>query len=366
MRDDFSSSNTAVIGLQFGDEGKGQVVDRLTADHDVIVRFNGGANAGHSVWIGKERFALHQIPSGILSPGKHCHIGFGCVVEPEGLLGEIAGLRSRGVEVGTNLTISARAHVVLPRHVEEDRRRGVLLGTTGRGIGPCYADKAYRDRAVRVGDLFEPGIGKDFEQWAEALEPFVTEDEWPEDRRILFEGAHAVLLDVDYGTYPFVTSSSCTGRGMPAHRRVGVAKAYMSRVGEGPFPTEMSGAAAERLRAVGEEYGTSTGRPRRVGWLDLVALRHAVRAGAVREIALTGVAVLQRLASFKITSAYRLDGNVTTRFPSHASTLGRVEPIIEDLPSAEALIERIEAEVAPVRFMAIGRSREELVERGAR
>jgi adenylosuccinate synthase len=366
MRDSFSPTNTAVIGLQFGDEGKGQVVDRLTENHDVVVRFNGGANAGHSVWIGKQRFALHQIPSGILSPGKRCHIGYGCVVEPDSLLGEIAGLRSRGVEVGKNLTISARAHLVLPRHIEEDRRRGAPLGTTGRGIGPCYADKAYRDRAVRVGDLFEPGTGHNFEKWAEALNPFVTEDEWPEDQRVLFEGAHAVLLDVDHGTYPFVTSSSCTGRGLPADRRVGVAKAYMSRVGEGPFPTEIRGEAAERLRALGEEYGTSTGRPRRVGWLDLVALRHAVRAAAVTEIALTGVAILERLASFKVARAYRLDGRVTTRFPAQAAALGRAEPVIEDLPNAEALIQRIEDDVAPVRFVAVGRSRDELVERGTR
>jgi adenylosuccinate synthase len=366
MRIDFSASNTAVIGLQFGDEGKGQVVDRLTEHHDVVVRFNGGANAGHSVWIGQERFALHQIPSGILSPGKRCHIGYSCVVEPDSLLEEIAGLRSRGVEVGTNLTISARAHVVLPRHIDEDRRRGVPLGTTGRGIGPCYADKAYRDRAVRICDLFEPGVEESFERWAEALEPFVTEDEWPEDRRVLFEGAHAVLLDVDHGTYPFVTSSSCTGRSMPADRRVGVAKAYMSRVGEGPFPTEMWGEGAERLRALGEEYGTSTGRPRRVGWLDLVALRHAVRAAAVTEIVLTGISVLQRFGSFKVARAYRLDGAVTTRFPAHAAALERAEPIIEDLPNAETLIAQIHTDVAPVRFVAVGRSREELVERGTR
>jgi adenylosuccinate synthase len=366
MRYTFSPANTAVVGLQFGDEGKGQVVDRLTEDHDVVVRFNGGANAGHSVWIGNERFALHQLPSGILSPGKLCHVAYGCVVEPDALLGEIEGLRSRGVEVGANLTISARAHVVLPRHVEEDRRRCTTLGTTGRGIGPCYADKAYRDRAVRIGDLFEPGIGKSFGKWTEALKPFVTEEEWPENRRVLFEGAHAVLLDVDHGTYPFVTSSSCTGRGLPADRRVGVAKAYMSRVGEGPFPTEIRGAAAEQLRALGDEYGTTTGRPRRVGWLDLVALRHAVRAAAVTEIALTGLAVLQRLAAFKVAKAYRLDGELTTRFPAHAAALGRVEPVIEDLPNAEALIKQIETEVAPVRFVAVGRSREELVERETR
>lgn len=366
MRNNFSPTNTAVIGLQFGDEGKGQVVDRLTADHDVVVRFNGGANAGHSVWIGSERFALHQLPSGILSPGKLCHIAYGCVVEPDGLLSEIRGLRSKGVEVGANLTISARAHVVLPRHVEEDRRRGRALGTTGRGIGPCYADKAYRDHAVRVGDLFEPGIGEPYRKWTSALEPFVTEEEWPEDRRVLFEGAHAVLLDVDYGTYPFVTSSSCTGRGLPADRRVGVAKAYMSRVGEGPFPTEISGEAAERLRALGEEYGTTTGRPRRVGWLDLVALRHAVRAAAVTEIALTGIAVLEGLEVFKVATAYRLDGKFTTRFPAHAAALGRVEPVIEDVPDADVLINLIEAELAPVRFVALGRSREELVERGTR
>ncbi len=358
-----SSANTAVIGLQFGDEGKGQVVDRLTDAHDVVVRFNGGANAGHSIWISQERFALHQVPSGILSPGKHCHIAYGCVVEPDGLLAEIDGLRSRGVEVGANLTISARAHVVLPRHIDEDRQRGEALGTTGRGIGPCYADKAHRDRAVRAGDLFEPGLGEHFGTWAEALEPFVTEEEWPEDRRVLFEGAHAVLLDVDHGTYPFVTSSSCTGLGLPAGRRTGVAKAYMSRVGEGPFPTEIAGAAAERLRALGEEYGTTTRRPRRVGWLDLVALRHAVRAAAVTEIALTGLSVLDAFGTFKVATAYRLDGTITTRFPSRAAALGRVEPIIQDLPDADALIDLIEAEVARVRFVARGRSRGELIER---
>jgi len=364
MHSHFSRTNTAVIGLQFGDEGKGQVVDRLTADHDVVVRFNGGANAGHSVWIGNERFALHQLPSGILTPGKRCHIAYGCVVEPDGLLEEIEGLRGKGIDVGANLTISARAHVVLPRHVEEDRRRGKSLGTTGRGIGPCYADKAYRDQAVRVGDLFKPGIDKGFAKWARALEPFVTEDEWPEDRRVLFEGAHAVLLDVDHGTYPFVTSSSCTGRGLPADRRIGVAKAYMSRVGEGPFPTEITGEAAERLRTLGEEYGTTTGRPRRVGWLDLVALCHAVRAAAVTEIALTGLAVLQSLGAYKVVRAYRIDGELTTRFPAQASALGKVEPVTEDLPNAEALVSLIEADVAPVRFVAVGRSREELVERG--
>ena len=173
-----------------------------------------------------------------------------------------------------------------------------------------------------------------------------------------------MLLDVDYGTYPFVTSSSCTCLGMPAARRVGVAKTYMSRVGEGPFPTEMRGQPAEHLRALGEEYGTSTGRPRRVGCLDLVALRHAVRAAAVTEIALTGIAVLERLASFRLATTYRLDGQITTRFPASAAALGRVEPIIEDLPNAEALVKRIEAEVAPVSFVALGRSREELVERG--
>jgi len=361
-----SAPNTAVIGLQFGDEGKGQVVDRLTEDHDVVVRFNGGANAGHSVWIGDEKFALHQIPTGILSPGKRGHIAYGCVVEPDGLLQEIEGLRTRGVEVGANLTVSARAHVVLLRHLEEDRRRGQVLGTTGRGIGPCYADKAYRDRAVRVGDLCERGTDGSLGKWAEALRPFVTEDEWPDDRRVLFEGAHAVLLDVDYGTYPFVTSSSCTGRAMPADRRIGVAKAYMSRVGEGPFPTEVRGDSAERLRALGNEYGTTTGRPRRVGWFDLVALRHAVSTAAVTEIALTGLKVLESLGIFKVAMAYRLDGKLTTKFPAQAAALGRVEPIIEDLLDSEALIRRIEAEVVPVRLVAVGRTREELIERETR
>jgi adenylosuccinate synthase len=363
MRDQAPRSNTAVIGLQFGDEGKGQVVDRLTEDHDVVVRFNGGANAGHSVWVDNQRFALHQLPSGILRRDKLCHIAYGCVVDPERLMVEIETLRSHGVEVGANLTISARAHVVLPRHVEEDGRRGVALGTTGRGIGPCYADKAYRDQAVRVGDLFEPNVSDDFKKWGDALEPFVTEGDWPDDRRVLFEGAHAVLLDVDYGTYPFVTSSPCTGRAMPADTRVGVAKAYMSRVGEGPFPTEIAGALADQIRTLGEEYGTTTRRPRRIGWLDLVALRHAVRAAGISHIALTGIAVLRRLGIFRLAKAYRLDGKVITHFPAQASALARVEPVLEDVPGVDELIEQIETEVAPVRFVARGRSREELVER---
>ena len=363
MRENVSPANTAVIGLQFGDEGKGQVVDRLTREHDVVVRFNGGANAGHSVRIGTERFALHQLPSGILTPGTRCHIAYGCAVEPDGLLAEIAGLRDKGIEVGANLTISARAHVVLLRHIEEDRRRGTALGTTGRGIGPCYADKAYRDRAVRVGDLFEPGVSEEFTAWARALAPFVTDDEWPDDRRVLFEGAHAVLLDVDHGTYPFVTSSSCTGREMPAGRRIGVAKAYMSRVGEGPFPTEIRGDEAERLRRLGGEYGTTTGRPRRVGWLDLVALRHAVRVAGITEIALTGLTTLQEFGSIKVARAYRLDGDLINRFPARASILERVQPVLEELPDAAALIGEIESQAAPVSLVAIGRSRDELVER---
>jgi adenylosuccinate synthase len=409
----------AVVGLQFGDEGKGQVVDRLAPRDGIVVRFNGGANAGHSVRVGEERYALHQLPSGVLTPGVLGVIAHGAVVDLDGLFEEIDALAARGIRVEERLVVSDRAHLVMPWHLVEDRIRGGTLGTTGRGIGPCYADRAARDVAFRVADLFEaPALGGRLaaavdlknallgalaahrgepftpldpgeiaafcRRAADRLRPLVADttallsDAAAAGRGLLWEGAHALLIDVDHGTYPYVTSSPCTARGTGATRVVGVAKAYMSRVGLGPFPTEIDGPEAEELRRRGNEYGTTTGRPRRVGRLDLVALRHAVRAAGATEIALTGLGVLAGLDRIRIAEAYRLDGTETADFPPTAAALERAEPVYEDLPGFEGdlasarswedlptrareLVARIEATTAPVRHVAVGPKREQLI-----
>lgn len=388
---DFTRS-TAVIGLQWGDEGKGKVVDLLARDHDVIVRYNGGANAGHSIVIGGERYALHLIPVGILSADRTCVIANGVVVDPVKLLSEIDGLRSRGVEVGSNLRLSDRAHVVMPWHAEMDAclegSEGGGIGTTRRGIGPAYADKAYRSMAIRVQDLLErdrlrerleaiapirgaqlralgstaPDIdtGALLETYlgvGERLRPFVTDTVWllhdlvRAGRRLLFEGANATLLDVDHGTYPFVTSSHCSTLGIPAGtglpgacagRIIGIMKAYATRVGGGPFPTEEHGPDGHRIRERGREYGTTTGRPRRCGWLDLVAVRYAAMISGATTLAVMLLDVLSGFDEIRVATRYRLpDGSSTDRFPPDARTLARVTPIYETLPGWSEPIESI-------------------------
>ena len=329
--------HTAVAGLQWGDEGKGKIVDLLTADHDVIVRYNGGANAGHTVVVGDQKYSLHLIPAGILSPDKTCVIANGVVVDPEKLVEEIEGLRGRGIEVGDNLRVSDRAHVVMPYHKEHDAALERVLsqaiggsgdhsiGTTRRGIGPAYADKVHRSTALRVGDLLDPdrlrsklrvicavrsrelealGVSAppldpaELAERAEALgrriaghvtdSTYLLHDCVAEGRSLLFEGANACLLDIDHGTYPYVTSSNCStlgisaGTGLPGipsagvDRVLGIMKAYATRVGAGPFPTELGQCEiGDRIRERGHEYGTTTGRPRRCGWLDLVAVRYS-------------------------------------------------------------------------------------------
>ena len=326
--------HTAIVGLQWGDEGKGKIVDLLTAEHDVIVRYNGGANAGHTVVVGSERYALHLIPSGILYPDKECVVGNGVVVDPEKLLQEIDALRARGVRVGDNLRISDRAHVVMPYHKEQDAaleeylgaktasaRGNLSIGTTRRGIGPAYADKIRRSTAIRVGDLLDPdylrsrlhvictlrtaelealgvrtapldpdALATQYAAFGERLRPHVVDsvyalhDAMLAGRSLLFEGANASLLDIDHGTFPYVTSSNCStlgipsGTGVPGHvigRVLGIMKAYSTRVGAGPFPTELDNELGQRIRERGREYGTTTGRPRRCGWLDLVAVRYS-------------------------------------------------------------------------------------------
>jgi adenylosuccinate synthase len=384
--------HTAVVGLQWGDEGKGKIVDLLTAEHDVIIRYNGGANAGHTVVVGHERYALHLIPSGILYPEKTCVIANGVVVDPQALVDEIEALRARGVEVGDNLRVSSRAHVVMPYHKEHDAALEQVLaravadndidrsiGTTRRGIGPAYADKVHRSTAIRVGELLEPdrlrrklrvicairsaelaALGVT----APPLDPdelthrcaalgrriaghvtdtvYLLHDLARGGSALLFEGANACLLDIDHGTYPYVTSSNCSTLGIPAgtglpgshiRRVLGIMKAYSTRVGAGPFPTEQVNAAGERIRERGHEYGTTTGRPRRCGWLDLVAVRYSAMICGATSLAVMLLDVLSGFEELRLCTRYRLpDGSVTDRFIPDAESLGGVQPVYETLP----------------------------------
>lgn len=368
----------SVVGLQWGDEGKGKVLDRLSEDVDLVVRYQGGNNAGHTVIVGSEKYALHHIPSGILRDTGRCLIANGSVVDPDALVTEIAGLEERGVRVRDRLFLSDRAHLILPSHVALDRANEKAagsgsIGTTGRGIGPCYADKAARI-GIRVGDLRHPdGLESRIERHLEVknhlfttlydmpafdaatikegllahrdiLDPMIADtsrmvhDSIERGETILLEGSQGVLLDIDLGTYPYVTSSNSSacgisaGTGIPpacVEDVIGVMKAYVTRVGEGPFPTELHGEEGDALRDRGGEYGTTTGRPRRCGWLDLVAARYAVRVSGIRRVALTKLDVLCGADPIRVCTAYRIGGETTTEFPSHVSDLEAIEPVYE-------------------------------------
>ncbi len=419
------SGASAVVGLQWGDEGKGKLVDLLAAEHDAVVRYNGGANAGHSVVVGGERYALHLIPSGILRRNCKAVIANGVVVDPIRLLEELSGLESRGVDT-SGLVVSSRAHVVMPYHKAEDERRETLLaqalgeagtiGTTKRGIGPCYAEKAQRSSAVRVGDLLRPkvlrqrveaavrfreGMGvdvpsvdqmvRDAGEAGERLRGRIDDTAYllhgmlGEGKRVLFEGGNATLLDVDHGTFPFVTSSNCSALGIPAGsgvpgtrltRVVGIMQAYATRVGSGPFPTELLDEVGDRIRERGREYGTTTGRPRRCGWLDLVAVRYSAMVNGATEIAMTMLDVLSGFDEIRVCTAYETAGGRTDRFCPDAEDLGHVKPVYETLPgfaepvegvrrlddlpaAARGLVDRIGAFVGvPVRTVSVGPDRE--------
>jgi adenylosuccinate synthase len=372
---------TVIVGAQWGDEGKGKIVDLLARRSDIVCRYQGGPNAGHTIIREGERFALHHIPSGILYPGKSCVIGAGCVIDPEQLVAEIDGLEERGVSTAA-LFLSGNAHVIMPWHIALDaaseRRLGKLqIGTTRRGIGPAYSDKAAR-LGIRVQDLLDPSILRQkidvalaeknlllerihnlppiqleplaarMEELAVRLRPYVVDASLlidralREGRRVLLEGAQGTLLDLDHGTYPFVTSSNpvagaaATGVGIGPTKIdevVGVAKAYVTRVGEGPFPTEIEGPDQARMRELGHEYGTTTGRERRCGWLDLVALRFAVRVNGITSLALTKIDVLSAFAELPVCIAYKLpDGTTTTELPGHQSDFHHARPVYETLP----------------------------------
>jgi len=422
--------NACVVGLQWGDEGKGKVVDILSQDFALVVRYQGGGNAGHTVVVDGEKFVLHLVPSGILRPGKQCVIGNGVVLDVETLMEEVDDLARRGIDVTSRILVSDRAHVVFPYHKILDRLSDVSqgkprIGTTGRGIGPCYADKMSR-QGIRVGDLvdserfrellreqlaaknrllqavygaepiaFEP-LYEQYCAYGKRLAPMVTDTvdllnrSIEEGKSILFEGAQAALLDIDFGTYPFTTSSNTTTCGVPAGSGVspkhighviGVVKAYTTRVGEGPFPTELQDALGARLRERGGEFGATTGRPRRCGWFDAVGVRHSARVCGVDSLALTKLDVLGGEPVIRLCTAYRINGSVEQRFPADARVLDRVEPVyqefegwqedirgarcLEDLPrNARAYVRAIEEIVgARVSSVGVGNDRDEIIRR---
>lgn len=381
-----------VIGLQWGDEAKGKLVDWLAESQDIVVRYQGGANAGHTVVAGGQTYKLHLVPSGVLYPHVLNVVAAGVVLDPAVILREIHGLAARGLNLRDRLVLSDRAHVVFPWHVAEDRvwneaiRGADNIGTTLRGIGPCYRDKVGRTFAIRLGDLVRPklreritevarfkatnepnmarahpqdfdaeSIAARYAEYAEQLRPYIADttslllDAVDEDKQVLFEGAQGALLDVDHGTFPFVTSSNSSGVGTSAGsgvpprfiaRTLGVMKAYSTRVGGGPFPTELHDATGQQIRERGREYGTTTGRPRRCGWFDGVAARYAARLSGATSLAITMLDVLSELDEIQIAVAYEIGGRAVRQFPSHVDDLRQARPVFERLPGWKADISR--------------------------
>ena len=419
---------TVVIGAQWGDEGKGKVVDLLAERSDVVARYQGGNNAGHTIVAGDQTYALHLIPSGILYPDTLCIIGNGVVVDPFVLVKELDQLEERGVDT-SNLRISGAAHLIMPYHVQLDTQSEIRLGklsigTTRRGIGPAYMDKAARI-GIRVQDLLDPEIFRQkltavlgdknkvftrvynrlpedpdaladrvLAEVAPQVEPYIADtvslvhDALESGANVLFEGAQATFLDLDQGTYPFVTSSNpvaggaCTGAGVgprAIERVVGIAKAYVTRVGAGPFPTELADEVGDHLVTVGREFGTNTGRRRRPGWFDAVMLRHAVRVNSLSELAITKLDILDGLDTLRVCVAYDVDGVRHDHLPYHQSDLHSAVPVYEDLPGwgtdlstaterhqlpaeAVAYLEFLEEQVGvPVTFVGTGPGRDQYV-----
>jgi adenylosuccinate synthase len=413
-----------IVGAQWGDEGKGKIVDLLAQDSDLVCRYQGGPNAGHTIVVAGETYKIRQIPTGIVA-GKLCAIGAGCVVDPDVLIGELDELEARGHATAGVVFVSGNAHLIMPWHVALDgareRRLGRLqIGTTRRGIGPAYADKATRI-GIRVQDLLDTKILRQkvelavaeknvwldrvygvepvdpehvlsgFAGHAERLAPYVADTSLLVDRalrdgrHVLFEGAQGTLLDLDHGTYPFVTSSSPIAAGAAVSfgigpnridEVIGVTKAYVTRVGEGPFPSEIEGPAQERVRELGREFGTVTGRERRCGWLDLVALRFAVRVNGITSLALTKLDVLSAFDELPVCVRYRLpDGSETNHFPAHQSDFHHCRPVFETLPgwgteldsgalpaAARAYVAFVEGALdVSVRLVGTGASRESVL-----
>ncbi len=421
-------SATVILGLAWGDEGKGRVCDALAADAKYVARYSGGNNAGHTIRVGKEEFVVHLIPSGIVRAGVTCTIGNGVVVNPEVLAEEVEELESRGIEVRGRLKVDGRAHLILPYHIQLDGYREKALGkakigTTNRGIGPTYEDKIARV-GVRVQDVFDEGILRQKLEAAlreknsaivnvygeepytadelvshllsfrDLLEPMVTDTggllrgALDGGEPVLLEGAQATLLDNDFGTYPFVTSSNpsaggaCVGAGIPPMSLgevIGVTKAYTTRVGDGPFPTELFDEAGETLRRVGNEYGATTGRPRRCGWLDLVAVKFSASLNGINGLALTMLDVLSAVEEIKVCVGYEIDGKRLEDFPMNQTDLHHARPVYESFPGwgmdvtgcrrredlpgeARDFVGFVEAELgAPLRMISVGPERDQAI-----
>ena len=423
-------TTVVAVGAQWGDEGKGKIVDWLAPRADLVARFQGGNNAGHTLVVDGEKTVLHIVPSGILHPRSINLIGPGVVIDPGALLTEIAALRDRKIlNDPSRLRVSGRAHVILPWHLALDRARensaseDKKIGTTGRGIGPAYEDKAAR-RGVRMADLLHPeeladklrgfaewknfelvkyyktepidveGLIKTAVEWGRELEPYIDhtgrilDRTLREGKSVLFEGAQGTFLDIDHGTYPFVTSSNCvagavcTGSGIgptKIDRVLGITKAYTTRVGAGPFPSELNDEIGERLRKAGSEFGATTGRPRRCGWLDVVMLRESVCVNGITDLAINKLDILSGFGEIQIATAYRIDGKLTHDFPMTLTEVSRAEPVyesmpgwdeditgarqIEDLPdNARRYIERIESLVeVQASFISVGPGRDETI-----
>ena len=421
--------NYCVVGLQWGDEGKGKVVDILAENSDIVVRYGGGANAGHTVIVGDSRFALHLLPSGCVRPNTICVIANGVVVDPDVLLKGIGTLAEKNILLDDRLMISENAHVVLDYHKQEDQLREESLaknkiGTTIRGIGPCYSDKVGRSYTVRMGDLRDlkaleaklqtiveyknkifsalynsKSIGADeilekCKIYAERLLPFTTDTteflhkSIASGKSILFEGAQGSLLDLDHGTFPYVTSSNSSSLGMSAgcgvpakfiDKFIGVIKAYTTRVGAGPFPAEQDNETGQYIRDKGNEYGTTTGRPRRCGWFDSVAVAYGVTIGAIDEVALMHLDTLSGLKELKICRAYEINGKETTFFPANVARLSLAKPVYETLPgwseelteagdfkdlpqNAQNYVRKVEEHIGkPITFVGVGPKRSQTI-----
>lgn len=422
-------ANTVIIGAQWGDEGKGKIVDLLSSDSDLIIRYQGGANAGHTIKTGGKETILHLIPSGILHPDSRCVIGNGVVLDPEIFLKEVRALKEKGVDVSpARLAISKKAHLIMPYHksldkAREAKRAGEKIGTTGRGIGPCYEDKAARI-GLRAADLANPDlvrkkvahalleknallkdlykfdpldaekVSADLLALAPEILPYIQDTDEiihkakDEKKELLFEGAQGVHLDIDHGTYPYVTSSNTVSGGAAPgsgiaptdiDKVIGVAKAYTTRVGSGPFPTELLDDAGSYLQTQGHEFGATTGRPRRCGWLDAVILRDSVRLNGFSGLALTKLDVLQNLPQLKICVAYELNGKRLEHLPQNEGDLERVKPIYETLPGFEDSIDQCknyadlpvevknyikrieELSGIPVEYVSVGPDREQTI-----
>jgi adenylosuccinate synthase len=421
----FAMSTVVVVGTQWGDEGKGKITDYLAESADVVARYQGGNNAGHTIMIGSKKYKVHLIPSGIFYKEKVCVIGNGMVIDPAALIEEIRYIEENGFST-ENLRISNRAHLIMPYHIrqdalEEEGKGANKIGTTLKGIGPCYMDKAARN-GIRMADLLDPAVfeeklrrmvesknrlfgqvygapGLDADEilenylnYAETLAKYVTDtsvvlnDAIDAGKNVLFEGAQGIMLDIDHGTYPFVTSSNpsaggvCIGSGVgptKINQVIGVAKAYTSRVGDGPFPTELKDAVGDRIREIGNEYGTTTGRPRRVGWFDSVVVRHARRVSGITGLSLNSIDVLTGLPVVKICTAYRYKGELIDDYPASLEVLNKCEAVYEELPgwdedisdarrlsdlpaNARRYVERVsELTGIPIAIFSVGRRREQ-------